>query len=532
MNTLGELAPARMTSTNIEAALKFSSQRSRQSRCMAVSLSVHSLVLLVITFVVMVHPEFLRREALASDVKAGEVSLEEDFEQYELSEPLLDATELWTQSPIITEPQPDDPQAEEIKAADLVFTSTGHLLSLPDAEFLPFGGWGNFNINLYRQRTASWSVELGERRPDNILGCSAYNPACGRRLAFLAGGGTRRTEKSVQGGLIWLARHQNPDGSWSFDKHSCKDWACTCDGTGKLEQNAAATAFALLPYLAVGCTHETEGPFKLTVDRGLNWLVRNQKPDGDLSAGESEFASAHAVATMALCDAFWWTRDKRLVQQAQLAINFIQKSQDEETGGWYGSEKKGCDTFAFGWYLMALKSGQRAGLSINPKTLRGAQSWLAGVSQGYKGGLFPNRPDDAVSPTMTAVGLLSLQSLGAREIDPRIIEGKNYVLTLMPDAKARNCYYWYYATQAMHNLPGPEWERWNRQMRRVLIETQTKEGCATGSWAPNHPRPDPYGRNGGRVMVTALSTLTLETYYRYPLRYSNGPALWYADTGP
>lgn len=286
MNMPGELVPARWTLTNIEAPSKFKSQRSRASRCMVVSLRLHSLVLLVIALVVIVHPGFLRREAPASDAEAGEVRLEQDFEPYELREPPLDATELWTQSPIIAEPQPDDPQTEDIKAEDLVFTSTGHLLSVQGAKILPLGGWGNFNIDFIRQISRTWSVELGYR-PDNILGCYAYNSACGRRLAFLTGGGTRRTERAVQGGLIWLARHQNPDGSWSLDKHYCKDRACSCDGTGELEQNAAATAFVLLPFLAGGCTHEAEGPFRLTVDRGLNWLVRNQKPDGDLSAGES-----------------------------------------------------------------------------------------------------------------------------------------------------------------------------------------------------------------------------------------------------
>jgi len=67
----------------------------------------------------------------------------------------------------------------------------------------------------------------------------------------------------------------------------------------------------------------------------------------------------------------------------------------------------------------------------------------------------------------------------------------------------------------MHNLPGPEWDAWNRNMRRILIETQVKEGCATGSWDPLKPVPDSHGDTGGRLMITSLSALTLEVYYRY-----------------
>jgi hypothetical protein len=79
----------------------------------------------------------------------------------------------------------------------------------------------------------------------------------------------------------------------------------------------------------------------------------------------------------------------------------------------------------------------------------------------------------------------------------------------------RNIYYWYYATQVMHNQPGPAWDKWNRKIRRVLIETQVSGGCANGSWDPNSPTKDTWGIDGGRLMVTSLSALTLEVYYRY-----------------
>ena len=40
-------------------------------------------------------------------------------------------------------------------------------------------------------------------------------------------------------------------------------------------------------------------------------------------------------------------------------------------------------------------------------------------------------------------------------------------------------------------------------------------GCAAGSWDPAKPVDDPWGSQGGRLMVTSLSCLTLEVYYRY-----------------
>jgi hypothetical protein len=52
-------------------------------------------------------------------------------------------------------------------------------------------------------------------------------------------------------------------------------------------------------------------------------------------------------------------------------------------------------------------------------------------------------------------------------------------------------------------------------MRRVLIDSQDKEGCAAGSWNPAKPTPDAWSDQGGRIMVTSLCCLTLEVYYRY-----------------
>jgi hypothetical protein len=96
------------------------------------------------------------------------------------------------------------------------------------------------------------------------------------------------------------------------------------------------------------------------------------------------------------------------------------------------------------------------------------------------------------------------------------MEGMTFLMRNLPQKdRGRNIYFAYYATQVMHNIPGPEWDSWNRNMRRVLIETQIKDGCAAGSWDPLKPAADSHGDVGGRLMMTSLSALTLEVYYRY-----------------
>ena len=117
---------------------------------------------------------------------------------------------------------------------------------------------------------------------------------------------------------------------------------------------------------------------------------------------------------------------------------------------------------------------------------------------------------------MTAEALLSRQLLGWPRDFPPLIKGVGQISAHLQESGDRNIYYWYYATQLLHNMKGDKWERWNLKIREGLISMQVKDGtCAQGSWDPFQPQPDLWGRTAGRLYLTSLSILTLEVYYRY-----------------
>jgi hypothetical protein len=340
-----------------------------------------------------------------------------------------------------------------------------------------------------------------------------------------AGGGTAESERAVAAALAWIARHQNRDGSWSLN-HQPRCKGVLCNGPGADNAPGAATAFGVLPFLAAGQTHKTEGPYKDNIYRGIHWMVGHQKPNGDLSVTEGQTQMySHGLATIMLCEAYGMSHDKRLETPAKAALHFIETCQDQQTGGWwYVYRQPGGDTCQFGWQLMALKSGMMAGL-LPPSShacFDLAKKWLDSVGQGASKGLFSYRPNQGPTDTMTAVGLLCTQYLGAKPGDPRIIGGTRFLMANLPSASNGKVYYWYYATQVMHNQPGPDWDKWNRQQRTVLLETQCEEkGCANGSWDPQKGMPE-WASYGGRLMMTSLAALTLEVYYRYPPKYASG----------
>jgi hypothetical protein len=99
---------------------------------------------------------------------------------------------------------------------------------------------------------------------------------------------------------------------------------------------------------------------------------------------------------------------------------------------------------------------------------------------------------------------------------PPLIKGAGQVAAHLDQNPERNIYYWYYATQLLHNMKNQDWEKWNLKVRENLISTQVQaESCAKGSWDPFFPEEDRWGRAGGRLFLTSLSILTLEVYYRY-----------------
>jgi hypothetical protein len=348
-----------------------------------------------------------------------------------------------------------------------------------------------------------------------------------------AAGGNPKSEAAVARGLLWLALHQADDGRWSLDsfhQHAhdkigpgAKSFTDSCDGQGARGYDVAATAFGLLPFLGAGKTHKPapDGTketynYTKTVEAGLKYLLSKQGKDGEFPGG----MYSHGLATICVCEAYGLTSDPVLKAPAQHAIDFIVKAQDPTGGGWRYAPRQAGDTSVVGWQVMALKSGQMAGLSVPVATLKGAEKWLENNQSadygdyGYIGA--PNTTKDSPATAMTAVGLLCRQYLGWSPRHVGLLNGVSRLKKVQPGA-TNNMYYYYYATQVMHHMGGEAWEGWNPKMRDQLIEKQDQGNTPgkphqVGSW---DPKGEVHGPVGGRVMITSLSLLTLEVYYRH-----------------
>jgi hypothetical protein len=118
---------------------------------------------------------------------------------------------------------------------------------------------------------------------------------------------------------------------------------------------------------------------------------------------------------------------------------------------------------------------------------------------------------------MTAEGLLCRQWLGWPKEDPAMLEGAEFLLseanTPTWEDGRRNLYAWYYTGQTLHNIGGDDWTEWYHGAQNEIVGHQGRDG----SWHPTNPRGAPleYGDQAGRLYLTVLAVLILETPYRH-----------------
>jgi hypothetical protein len=348
-----------------------------------------------------------------------------------------------------------------------------------------------------------------------VVGSLLDGRQIGRQEALVnAFGGSDATQAAVARALEWLARQQDKkDGLWSLQGPYAD--------SGSQENRLAATAMALLAFQGAGNTTR-DGKYKAVVAKAWKALAAKQLPDGhfDFSPPIPMHHSlySHAQATIAACELFGMTKAGFDAEPARRAVAYAVKAQGRD-GGWRYEPGHDGDMSVTGWYMMALKSAEMAGLDVPPKAFEGIESFLESVAveNGARYGYrldSPQKPPTQVTDAVSAEGLLCRQYLGWPRDDPRLTKGIELLLAskFIDYENDKDVYAWYYVTQVVHHVGGEPWARWNGRMREMLPAEQVQKGPEAGSWDPSL---DKWGHIGGRLFTTCFCVYMLEVYYRH-----------------
>ena len=330
-------------------------------------------------------------------------------------------------------------------------------------------------------------------------------------------GATVKTEAAVRDGLIWLVRHQQPDGSWAADKlkNVCdaKDGKghCCQDGKGEITAtyNEGLTGLALLSFLGQGLGHNARLTLVDTVRakrtrtgdvvrKGLDWLMARQAAHTDGRFTDDGNIYNESLAALAMCEAYGVTGHNRWKESAQRAVDFLVKAQRLNPNGtglwgwryeprdWYQSEdaKKAypdekerrllshqADVSASAWVVMALKSAEICGLNVPKEAFQGAVDFTNFVTVKDRGIAYMDPlqvgrkitgegDEYAFHPTTLHALGMCIRTFATHNIEDPVLDWSAKQIAgdlpaVSKDKLSIDYYYWYYGTLALNQFDGP-----------------------------------------------------------------------------
>jgi hypothetical protein len=349
--------------------------------------------------------------------------------------------------------------------------------------------------------------------------------------------------QAIDRALAWIVRQQLPDGRWKMTGPYSEGAE-----SREADTDSGATALALLALLGDGNT-PTQGTHQKSVARGIEWLIGQQKKDGDLfdaeELGRTAHFYAHAQGTIVLCEALALAEANgqlpasSLKTAAEKAVKFLVNAQNPRLGGWKYRALDGDgigDVSVTGWALMALHSARMAKIDVPQEAFLLASAFLDSAQVDVAdGSRYRYRPDEPAQNaqlwSMSAEGLLCRQWLGWPRTLEAFEKGQQFLTSEVNrpvwEEGQRNVYAWYYTAQALHNLGGKPWETWFAQTQGLLIRYQASgAGKTGGSWHPTKPKGAflEWSEGAGRLYFTVMCVLILETPYRHAPIYESSAA--------
>ena len=370
-----------------------------------------------------------------------------------------------------------------------------------------------------------------------LLQARAMPPRWGapRRKALSAGGGNAASERRVQLALRWLADHQDEDGKLDadgFPRHDPADDKTDGIGGGHhggrvpCPYDGVTTAVALMAWLADGST-PVSGTWHDHVTRALRYCVRVV----EAGPGNAYGMWNYGYCVQAVGDAYLVSRDARLRPVLVKGVEGILRLQRED-GGWSYYMRIG-DVPTTAVAACGLAAARRAGIPVPQRRVDRTLAFLDarvhphdGRSEYHDGaerkGYTPTRANAAAALTVRAAfgatdhiphRAKQVASIGVRKPVWKL----SYKDVKTPDGRTVRAqignlypYLWSYTTTALFAEGGAAWSKWFGGLKNALAKGQRKDGAAKGSWDPLGT----YSNSAGRVFITGLCALMLQTPYR------------------
>lgn len=358
-----------------------------------------------------------------------------------------------------------------------------------------------------RSEKKSFGLESrAERRVGDVTKKAALLTAAFCLCVLVCGAGDdedRRVDRATDKALEYLARTQNPDGSWPSNQY---------------HKNSGVASLVVMAFMAKGHI-PGEGRYGELIDKGIDYVLSTCDPrTGCIAAtGGSSHGPmySHGTSTLMLAQAVGMTsgeREKKIRTALEKAVKLILKAQKvrrsrpAEQGGWrYQPMSADSDISVTGWQLMGLRAAKNAGADVPAAAINDAVAYIKRSAS--KGGGFGYRPGGPSNRARAGTGVLALEICG-RHHEPEAVEGAEWLLKNPPKWPDEFFYYGvYYCSQGMFQMGGKYWQFYRPRLEALLLSLQGTDGSF-----PNCTSAD--GR-AGVVYATSMASLALSVKYHY-----------------
>jgi hypothetical protein len=291
---------------------------------------------------------------------------------------------------------------------------------------------------------------------------------------------------------------------------------------GGFQETPAVTGLAVMAFLSAGHV-PGEGRYGATVENGIRWILRNQKPNGLIAANGSHEMYHHGIATLMLAEVTGMTdsemgkETRAALEKAVAIILRAQRTRGMDRGGWrYRVDATDSDMSVTGWQVMALRAAKNVGCDVPAEAIEKAVEYIKRC-QDRSGGFRYNPYGGGVTVACTGTSILSLEICGkAHHHCPEALRGGAFLIRTenLPQRRQQWFYYsTYYGTQAAFQLGGNYWNVYRPHLHDALLNLQNGSGFWEGG---------PGDGGVGRSYCTAMAILALTVEYRFLPIYQRG----------
>ncbi len=315
-------------------------------------------------------------------------------------------------------------------------------------------------------------------------------------------------DEAVEKAVEFLHNTQNKsDGSWTAGR----------------SKHVGVSSLAVMALLSAGHV-PGEGKYGKTITNGVQWVMRQQRPNGLLASEHGHEMYHHGIATLMLCEVCGMLGKekgkevRKAVEKAVAVILKAQRRQGEARGGWryQVAHHAGSDISVTGWQVMALRAARNLGCDVPAQVIEQAVAYIKRCQDGRSGG-FRYMPHAQVTVPCTGTSILALELCGKdQHKSPEVLKAGAYLIrneNLPRWGGFHFSYSIYYGAQATFQLGGNYWSTYRSRLHFVLLRNQG----ATGSW-----RGGGYEANYGPNYTTAMAVLALTVEYRFLPIYQRG----------